>query len=111
MDTGQLKMPPNQATSLEEGPKPMLVVFHGTKRIAAPDGAILEVVLFKVWEPDDWTDPTNPDRGSHMVGKNYQGESEPVLLTSIPIVVKEPPPQPSILRGAPLSPRNRIPRA
>lgn len=100
------------ATGMETAPKPMLVVFHGTQPIPGPDGSMMEVVLFKVWEPDDWTKPENfgdPEAGSHMAGRDYRGESVPVLLASMPIMVKAP--QPKILRASSMPPHDRRPRA
>lgn len=91
----------NTETGLIERPKPMLVVYHGTQRMPAPGGGEMEVVLFKAWQPDDWTRPDrwgNEDEGSFMAGVDYTGTTKPVLLTSTPIMVKAPGPR--IHRGS-----------
>jgi hypothetical protein len=112
MDTGAHE-PPRQKdpeTGLEETMRPMLVVFHSVERVPGPGGSELEVVTFQAWTPSDWSKPENwglSDKGSHMAGTNYKGESVPVLIPGTPIMVKAPRPQLATARSLPPDKRPR----
>ena len=101
----------NLETGLEEVIRPMLVVYRGTEQVPGPQGSVLEIVLFQVWTPDDWSKPEEwglSDKGSHMAGMNFRGESEPVILVSKPLMVQ--PPKPAIVTARNMPPARR-PRA
>jgi hypothetical protein len=90
----------------EGAPHPMMVVYHGTSQMDGPGNSMLEVVLFKVWMPEDWSDPEwYLQEGSHMAGQTFEGEVRPILLTSIPLMVKGPGPE--VFRGVQLPPGAR----